>query len=228
LAPDGSVMFAGHIIPRRTRSMLDLRGLRVLLFALLFVWPAAASAQYTEISIEEIPAEDEGDPLDSLVHISVGAGFGHATEADVSVPALEESVAIRLMRFESIASLFIGAALVQSWESESTTRGNYTWWGLDFFGRFGSEIAIISGSDFSLLAVPFVHFGLRHAIIGGPDVSWNDSAFAFGAGAEARAVFLDGLLGVFVRPLQFNFLHIDAAAHFSPQYVFLAGAQIRL
>ncbi len=209
--------------------MFDCRGgLRVLSFALFFVWPTAVSAQYTQIPIEEIPSEDDGDPLDSLVHVSVGAGFGHATEVDASVPAIEESVAIRLMRFGSMASLFLGAAFVQSWESQSTTLGNYSWWGLDFFGRFGSEIAIISGSEFSLLAVPFVHFGLRHIIIEGPGGSWNDSAFAFGAGAEARAVFLDGLLGVFVRPFQFNFLHVDAIAHFSPQYVFLAGAQIRL
>jgi hypothetical protein len=75
---------------------------------------------------------------------------------------------------------------------------------------------------------PFVHFGVRHVTVEGPGVSWNDSLFAFGAGAEARAIFLDGLLGVFVRPLQFNFIHGDAAARVSPQYVFLVGAQIRL
>lgn len=102
--------------------------------------------------------------------------------------------------------------------------------GLQFDVRGGVDLEVWDGGSLQLLVTPSITLGGGAFIITIPDAFGNPNsttvgAFDLGFSAQGELVMLDGLLGIWLRPLSFElFINNNVGA----LYELLAGVNIRL
>lgn len=213
--------------------MSIFRALMVLAFAL--VTPAAAAAQ-TDTTTTTTSTDDAGVATDSgsfetadgsltdrpfFVGAGLGLRAGLQSGGWVSFQ-LEEHVGYRIFGFDLAdrldAALWVGGGFGQAFGDFSSVL-------LNFDGRFGADFEVWDGGDMQLLATPFIGLGGGVVIFNGGLANTTDGAFHMQFAAQAELVLVDGLLGIFLRPLSFDFYIWNNTWS---SYQLLTGVNIRL
>lgn len=136
---------------------------------------------------------------------------------------LEEHFGYRFFGFDLAdrldAALWAGLGLGQAF-------GDFGSVLLNFDGRFGADFEVWDGGDLQLIATPFIGLGGGVVIIspGGLGTT-TDGAFHMQFAAQAELVLVDGLLGIFLRPLSFDFYVWNNTWS---SYQLLTGVNIRI
>ena len=183
----------------------------------------ATSGDFLDISSEPAEAEPANAGLTSRpFFVGGGLGFAASLRSGVGVVfALEEHVGYRFFGFQ-LGGRLDGALWAALSLGQLVGDGFYL---LHFDGQFGGDLELWDGGDAQLLLTPSL--GLGGAVVGFSNAFANgvDGAFHFQLAAQAEIVLLDGLLGVFFRPLGFDFFVRDGVF---TSYVLLAGVNVRL
>lgn len=204
---------------------------RIGLLISLLLLAAPAAAQETVAVVEGDGAEDTytadtsagGRPLTDrpfFVGGAIGGTFGISGNGWAAF-SLEEDIGYRFLGFQLGGNLdgavWGGLSFGQSFNS-----GVYL---LQFDVRGGADFEVFDNGEMQLLVTPSLALGA--AIIGTDTVlgSTTNGAFDLQISAQAELVLLEGLLGVWLRPLSFEIFIADGSA---ANYELLAGALVHL
>jgi len=193
-------------------------------FALVFtlglalsIAPAPARAQDAVAS----PAPAHGAVLMARpFHVGAGLGFMSGFGGGFGFSfRLVEHAGYRFVGFDLGSSLelalWAGVSLGQAF-------GDFGFYGLNFDGTFGADLMVWNGGDMQLVATPMLSLGA--VVVGGTNYG-ADAGFHVQFAAQAELVMVDGLLGVWLRPLVFDGFVRDGGFG---AYSFLAGVTFHL
>lgn len=216
-----------------------------LLFAVLSsALPAAAQVTVTESTTTSTttsdtngttgwveptaPGESPGGPGLTARPFYVGGGLGVAVglNSGYALFSLEENIGYRFFGFNMGGALdgaiFAGLSFGQAFN------GNFAL--LQFDVRGGADLEVWDGGDMQLLVTPSITLGGSVGVSSytdafGNNVTSTGGAFDFGFAAQGELVMLEGLLGVWLRPLSFE-LYINNGV--GAQWELLGGVTFRL
>jgi hypothetical protein len=200
--------------------------LRALMVSALLLSPAAALAQDDDTAIatdETSFTTADGSLTDRPLFFGAGVGLRTGLQNGGFLSfQLEEHIGYRIFGFDLAdrldAALWVGAGFGQAF-------GDFNSVLLSFDGRFGADFEIWDGGDMQLLATPFVGLGGGVVIFDGPFGNTSDGAFHMQFAAQAELVLADGLIGIFLRPLSFDFFIWNDTW---TSYQLLTGVNIRI
>jgi hypothetical protein len=138
----------------------------------------------------------------------------------------EEDIGFRFFGFNlggaNDGAIFAGLSFGQA--------GGSNFVGLQFDVRGGVDFEVWDGGDMQLLVTPSITLGGGVFIVSFTDAFGNNNtstngAFDFGFATQGELVMLDGLLGLWLRPLSFE-LYINSGV--GALYELLAGVMFRL
>lgn len=169
--------------------------------------PASAAAQDdgdTAVATDEASfTTADGSLTDRPLFFGAGAGLraGLYTGSGAAFQ-LEEHIGYRIFGFDLAdrldAALWVGGGFGQAFGDGGVVL-------LSFDGRFGADFEVWDGGEMQLLATPFVGFGGGVVLIDNAFINSTDGAFHMQFAAQAELVLAEGLIGVFLRPLAFDF-----------------------
>lgn len=192
--------------------------------------PASAAAQEAVAVVETSPettSEASAEVASSgaltdrpfFVGIGLGGTFGLRSGGGAAF-SLEENFGYRFFGFtlgDSLeAAIWAGLSFGQSFGD-----GFFV---LQFDARGGLDLEVFDNGSLQLLVTPSLALG--GAVIGVTAGPFNSTSGAFDLqiSAQAELVLLDGLLGIFLRPLSFEFFIYDGTG---VNYEVLAGVNFR-
>jgi hypothetical protein len=179
--------------------------------------PARALAQDGDVVA---PAPQTHAPVLMARPFQVGAGLGLLAGFSGGVSfRLVEHAGYRFVGFDLGASvelaLWAGVSLGQAF-------GDNGFYGLNFDGTFGADLLVWNGGDLQLVVTPMLSLG---AVVVGGNGYGADAGFHVQFAAQAELVMVEGLLGVWLRPLVFDGFVRDGGFG---AYSFLGGVTFHL
>lgn len=179
-----------------------------------------ASPETTSEASAEAPSSGALTDRPFFVGIGLGGTFGLRSGGGAAF-SLEEDFGYRFFGFtlgDSLdAAIWAGLSFGQSF-------GDGGFFVLQFDARGGLDLELFDNGSLQLLVTPSLALGGAVIGVNNGFISSTSGAFDLQISAQAELVLLEGLLGIFLRPLSFEFYIYDGTG---VNYEVLAGVNFR-